>query len=157
MKTTKEHFRKFVEYFDANIKEFGLTEWSVSYFHEELPNHAAMTTAQHEARMAAITLSTDIGAEPVTHVALRRLAYHEACELMLAEYFDLINRRGTLSSEDLESLTKQLNHKVIHRLIFRYHKSPAESVSFSVYRPETPEYEMTPAFTDSEKTDSENS
>lgn len=139
-KTTNEHFKHFVEFCEAEIKAFGLTDWEVYYYHEDLPdNAAAQTEAHHEARVAYISLTTDWGKTPITSSELQRVAYHEICELLLVEYAELVNRRDDMPFEALKAMGRKINHTVIHRLSSRYHKQGIEEISFSSKRLEAVE------------------
>lgn len=96
-RTTTKHFKLFQKECAKWIEYFGLKDWDISYHHyvgeieDELDNMARITFSVN-ARAATILLMQNWGCTP-TDLLVRRYAFHEVCELMLADIYVFANRR----------------------------------------------------------------
>lgn len=93
IKTTKEQFQLFKKECEKWIKFWGLTEWSMYYYHEKLGSESfAQCCWNLNGRVASITLNTHID-EDKNQWDYKKSAFHEVCELLLSELDGLIRDR----------------------------------------------------------------
>ncbi len=88
MKTTKKHFEIFKAECEYWIDKFNLREWKNYYKHEKskkLPDTLAWIGTNWKGRACTIGLSPDWGKDDIlSDFELCRSAFHEVCELLLA-------------------------------------------------------------------------
>ena len=113
MKIKEEEF----EFFKGEVARWsgflGLYEWDWRVFHggeDDDDTALAWTKADEESGIAAIFLAKKWGMDPVTPKNLSRSAFHEVCEVMLAE-LDWLARMG---ARDVK--VDAATHRVIRRL-----------------------------------------
>ena len=84
-RTTRKHFKQFKSECRYWLNAFGLLGWCVSFFHEMEPDgNLAWESHNVPGRIASLGLSTEWEQlEPNKH-EIRRVAFHEVCELLLA-------------------------------------------------------------------------
>ena len=98
MKTTAKDFKLFKQECQKWIEYFGLINWRISYFGEQLDVDYAVCSWDIEGRCASITFSKYIS-EDVEFPNIKKCAFHEVCELFLADLQSLANTRYTTSIE----------------------------------------------------------
>ena len=134
MQTTKEDFKKFIQFCEAEIKAFGLTEWEVDFYHEDLGTSAlAKTSATPEAKTAYISLNTAWQLRPVSDKQLEATARHEVIDLLLLSVAMAIPHALGLSIGGNSLLLEQRDaaiHAANHRISNRYH--PVSSIDFAM-------------------------
>jgi len=96
-KTTAKHFALFQKECEKWIEYFGLKDWDVAYHHyigenNDDPDSLARVNFTTGARAATIFLMKGWGCKP-TSLLVRRYAFHEVCELMLADIYVFANSR----------------------------------------------------------------
>ena len=133
MQTTKEDFKKFIQFCEDEIKAFGLTEWEVKFYHERLESSFAKNFIVPDAKAAYISLNTEWQTQPVFDQYLREVARHEVLDLLLLPVAMAIPHALGLSIGD-NSLALNLRdaaiHAANHRISNRYH--PASRVEFAM-------------------------
>ena len=114
-KTTKRQFELFKKECQKWIKFFGLSEWDVYHSYEHMDN-AATCASKNMDSLAVFALTTDLGKDILpefgTDRNIRKMAFHEVCELMFARYDLLATRRFDVTEEMLT----QERHQIIARL-----------------------------------------
>ena len=114
--TTPEHFEIFKAEAQRFIDLFGLKDWQVEFCHIHLEYSRANCRFSCQGKQATISLSTEWGEhDDVCAENVRRSAFHEVCELMLADIYGAATDAdvtGRLREERLERAT----HAVIRRL-----------------------------------------
>ena len=120
--TTAEHFAIFKEECQRNIEQFGLLDWCVDFAHKRLADDERALCCFHNAgKVVTITLSTewDETYEPNDYV-VRRAAFHEACELLLAEAHSVALNHSELTITQRYNAISTALHAVIRRLENRW-------------------------------------
>jgi hypothetical protein len=111
VKTTKRHFDIFRKESQKWIKEFGLLDWWVQYSHEDIGD-GAQCRYSYTYKMATLVLSTVFDQDyPATTHKIKRMAFHEVYELVLAEMNTLITSR-VYDKEEAD----RARHAVIRRM-----------------------------------------
>lgn len=110
-KTNQNHYKLFQKTCDFWIKELGLTDWKIYYFHQDEKDSYAWITPDSEAKQASIGLSVDWSDSKITKDMLKYCAKHEVLHLLLA---DLVQTGKYRQSSDTDFTTAQ--HAVIRRL-----------------------------------------
>jgi hypothetical protein len=106
LKTNSKHFQKFKEEAKWWIEFFGLKTWDIDFEHTNLEEADAECQYDVVNRYATIRLNKD-----VTESDIRKLAFHEVVETLLADFFEAAIQRS--SSEEEIDFAK---HNVIHIL-----------------------------------------
>lgn len=89
----------------------GLMEWELFVIVDEMDDYRGTCSWQTTAKMAHITIDSEfLVDEGTTDDDLRKVAFHEICELLLGEFDD--NLKRFYSEEFIEDMT----HRVIRRL-----------------------------------------
>ncbi len=122
MKITTEDFRYFEKKVRYWLKYFQLGDWAVDVVNMEEPDGVdGSCKSIFRQRNAAINISTDIGvfteSEEAKRVEIDTIAFHESCELLLAEL-----RHAATDRHSTEETIEAAIHGVISRLtntIFR--------------------------------------
>ena len=114
MRTTKEHFKTFCWECEKWIDIFGLRDWEIIFTHEkEVPDARASCYRDLTGRIATINLGTDWSNSPnaFNDEGMRKVAFHEACELLIAPlYINACARHVT------EEEIKEASHTIIRIL-----------------------------------------
>ena len=91
---------------------FSLKDWEISYrLGGALPDSRASFECEYESRIARIYLSDEWDEKPCVE-ELKRCAFHEVCELLLADYAILAENRYGVEENAMESA----KHAIIRRL-----------------------------------------
>lgn len=112
--TTPEHFKVFKGEFLRWIDIFGLKAWEIFFDHREPPEPCrAYLSYNTSGRVATVMLSPawENFDEPPTKEMIRKVAFHEACELLLARFNILAQERYVQRDEIREEL-----HTIIRTL-----------------------------------------
>jgi len=118
MNTTTEHFEIFKDEVEYWIEKFHLREWRFRIIHadsKELKDVLAWVTSEWKGRVATISLSvdwTDSTYDVVEKYELCKSAFHEVCELLLADM-------GSIAMIDICSTQRQEFEKSVHSVIRR--------------------------------------
>jgi len=110
-KVTKKDFKLFVNGFTGWQTFFGLSDYRVNFYHDQLEEDiAANITTDLEARVCEVRLTTQIvdGGE----IDFRQVAFHEACELLLNDLSELATRRYLRGDDEVAAA----RHAIIRRL-----------------------------------------
>ncbi|MGL5474008.1 MAG: hypothetical protein ACRDBZ_05235 [Citrobacter braakii] len=114
--TTPEHFALFKSEAQRFIDLFGLLDWQTDFEHQLLDDARANCRFWRQGKQAVLTLSTEWSKyDTLDDERVRRSAFHEVCELMLADIYGAatdVDMTGRLREERLERAT----HAVIRRL-----------------------------------------
>jgi len=97
------------KYSDKYIKEFGLTDWECHYFLSSDMDSVARTRADMTGKVVSFFVSTKY-LKTMSVAETDRTAFHEVCELMLWEYYELCE--DFLSSK----LLQRVAHNTIRRM-----------------------------------------
>lgn len=110
-KTTRKDFRIFKDECQKWINFWGLVNWKVYYEHDyiEIP---ACIVYNLDAMIATITLTTMYDNDFYSIHNIRLNAFHEVCELMLAELMIYANERFDVDKRNLDKAC----HGIIRRL-----------------------------------------
>lgn len=117
MQTTEEHFELFIDTCQFWIDYFGITDWNVDYQFggevEELEgsNPVSFISTSYEDRYAIIWFTSEAPDRLLTDLEIQKSAFHEVCELLLADFFLLAQSRWVSYDQLVSS-----SHAVIHRL-----------------------------------------
>jgi len=111
-KTTAEDFKIFQEEVDKWQKILGLLDWQIHTEQQKL-NHRASCYTNHSGRIATLTLAVtwDNYGTPPGEQEIRRVAFHEICELLLAPLILCAESRYVVAG-DIDSCA----HKIIRTL-----------------------------------------
>lgn len=111
-KTTPEDFKIFQEEVAKWQKRFGLLGWQINTRHQNLRNRAECWTRM-QGRLASIVLGKIFQNydEPPGEKEIRRTAFHEVCELLLARLQTHAEARNTLPGE-----IEEAKHEIIRIL-----------------------------------------
>jgi len=112
-KTTKRQFEIFKKECDKWVGRFGLTGWEIVYKHEHITGDECSLgqNAWHcDGRWSVITLEKDWESE-LNDEKVKRVAFHEACELLFARTRKLACSRNM----DEDELDEEM-HNVIRIL-----------------------------------------
>jgi hypothetical protein len=112
MKIKGEEFEFFKKEVGWWVEYFGLYEWDWRVFHskEEDDEGLAWVKAEEISGIAAVYLAKGWGVDPITPKNLSRSAFHEVCEVLLAE-LDWLSRKCVRDGK-VDAAT----HRVIRRL-----------------------------------------
>ena len=125
MKTSPQDYHTFEGAVLDEIEAWGLTEWDVRFDHEPREGQDAWCGYEYEQKQVCFGLTDDISDSEYSEKFLKKLAFHEVCELLISELITLARMR-TISSEDLTRAA----HCVIMRLQNRiFHDRKTETSS----------------------------
>jgi len=110
MKTTKKHFELFKKEGRKWLREFGLLDWETFFNHKDIDARARYS-ADIEHRIAVLILSTQWEGPQPQNKLIRRAAFHEVAELLLAKIRCLAESRTCDEQELNEAI-----HAVIRTL-----------------------------------------
>ncbi len=112
-KTTAKHFEIFKKECEKWIADFGLTEWNVTFKHEQLKDNVfANCNACYESKLATLSLTIQLDADILISARLRRDALHEVLHLLL---WDLTCLGASRFIGKDELLNKE--HEAINKLV----------------------------------------
>lgn len=85
-KTTKKNFELFKKEAERWIKEFGLIGWEIDILHSNIASdHVAKTNFDACNRWATIRLGKDWGETKISDFEMRKTAFRETAEVLLAK------------------------------------------------------------------------
>lgn len=118
--TTAEHFEIFKAEVKHHVREFGLLDWAVCIRHEDnLPGSLGECEVLIINKTAIIRLAVDWSGAELTNDEIKKVAYHEVCELLLADLGQVWQwHMGT--EDEKKQLVAKFKHDVIRRLENRY-------------------------------------
>lgn len=111
MKTTKQHFELFKKECQKWIEFFGLKDWDVWCVHENVEGNLGSIVYDLLDKQATINLATDWGMTKPTTLEIRKTAFHEVCELLLAR-LGIYGKARFIKEVDFTEAT----HDIIRRL-----------------------------------------
>jgi len=112
VKTTKTHFDIFKRECRYWIRRFGLGDWCVEFFHEQWEGeNMAGCAANLSGAVASLCLYRDWKDIAVTNSEIKRIAFHEVCELLVVRLEILAGARFVTKNEIIEA-----RHGIIRRL-----------------------------------------
>jgi len=117
MKTTKQHFKIFINECEKWITKFELHNWTVVYEHKDLGNRNAQNAINALDHIATIGLTNEIDTcferKMSFNEYIKSLAKHEVLHLLLGDMVDLAYNRY-IQEDELkiceESLVIKLSH-----------------------------------------------
>ena len=104
--TTAQLFDKFVLDCKFFIALFGLFDWQIDYRHSEKKDHRAYIDFHWQGKMATIALCKNWESDEPNDFNIKRDAFHEVCELLLADSY--------IAACDID-LTPQLRREALER------------------------------------------
>ena len=122
-KTTKKHFNLFKKECDYWIKEFGLTNWCVRYYHRKDSKQEvhAWCNFEFSGRAVDITLNAEVDDDyklnPEFETKLS--AFHEVCEVLLFPLRYLAEARFLTDNEidpEIHNIIRTLENAVFDKL-----------------------------------------
>lgn len=111
MKTTSAQFKIFKAECEKWIKVWGLLDWGVDYRHEYLDGVRGQRASNLDGRLVTLSLGTDWEDTLLNNYEVRKVAFHEVAELLLAETHTLGDKRFVS-----ESRIESARHTIIRRL-----------------------------------------
>ena len=115
-KVTKKDFEVFKAEAQKWVKAFGLFGWEIHYDYDEDNDCRASCTSNKEAMLSIIALSREWPAYKPKRTELKKIAFHEVCELLLAK-FRLLAEDRYVNENELES-ERHAIIRVLEHLIF---------------------------------------
>lgn len=112
---TQEDFAIFQDEAKKWLNLFCMSDWEVFFWFEPLEGNRAQCQYSYKDRVANITLSTRAYVK-VDEDDIRGSAFHEVCELLMAELRHLTTNYTEIPSEDRKVLLNSAAHAIIHRL-----------------------------------------
>jgi hypothetical protein len=112
-----QHLKIFKKEAEKNIKRFGLFDFDtyITVSNEnELPDFLALTTAEHTSKLAGMKISKLWPLEQLNNEEIKRTAFHEVCELLLARIRAMA--LGKFSEEEVNEAI----HTIINRLQYAF-------------------------------------
>jgi hypothetical protein len=91
--TDKSHFEIFQKEASYWLNKYGLIGWEIHFAHEENEDARASCTTWGSGRICALTLATKWEGIIPTPKAIAFVAYHEVCELLLADLVETATDR----------------------------------------------------------------
>ena len=115
-KTTDEDFKIFKEEARKWIEVFGLYGWHVFFYHVVLDEFEDCATCSIDLMDRICTIRLNKDWEEATVKEIRRVAFHEVCELLFARIEEISNGRGYNSIDAREEVHNLINtlEKVIY-------------------------------------------
>lgn len=111
--TTEEDFEAFVDEAKFWIARFGLKGWGIDFKVEDIGSRAILRM-NVSGRRAVVSLAKDFGGG-FTKKDVRRSAFHEVCELLLARTWDVALKRDLTPDQRRDAL-EEAQHEVIRIL-----------------------------------------
>lgn len=116
-KTTEKHFKLFKPECDYWIQAFGLIDWEIHYFHETDPDrNLAWESHNVTNRIASMGLSAEWKRPKPTKYMIRKVAFHEVCELLLARLDTEAKFR--FATEDNVNETRHAVIRVLEKIVW---------------------------------------
>lgn len=99
IKTTNSDFETYRKEIQRLIDIFGLKGWHLFFRHESLNDSFAEIRYNMSARNAVFVLNTEFDTIDYSEDQIKRSAFHEVCELLLARISNLAKFRYTTEEE----------------------------------------------------------
>lgn len=115
MELKESDFEEFKKEAKRWIDLFGLKDWKVEYAFSELEDAYAQYSLQWQGKIALITLNKYPAKESSDYINVKRTAFHEVCELLLAD-MEYIALDEEIPYSERKGLTEAARHGVIRRL-----------------------------------------
>lgn len=97
------------------LSYFGLLDWQVVFYHEELSDGGFAETRMHYVgKCAAIVLSNNSEPDTYTEERVKLAAFHEVCELMLGSLYGVMEQH-IAAARDYDAVARG-GHDIIRRL-----------------------------------------
>lgn len=115
VKTTKKHFEIFKNEAGKWIRNFGLTDWDITFEHIKMEGIKAQCRYNLVNRTATLSLSTNYSNECIgfdIEYDVKKSAFHEVCELLLCPLETMVEQRYALGVDDVREET----HCIVRRL-----------------------------------------
>jgi len=114
MKITQNQFKLFQAGVHEWIDFFGLKEWQILFLFERMENNRAEIRFDCVSGIAVFVLNTrwETEEEWVTDTIIRKVAFHEVCELLLGRLVHITNQRHGTTEDGVEEET----HRIIRTL-----------------------------------------
>lgn len=114
--------KKSDEWFELFKKEashwlwyFGMHDWRVTFYHDQLFNlRIAETRMDYIGKCASMILANNLSPDHYTEEQVKRTAFHEVCELMLGSLYCLVEPH--IVSEREHDMMSKAGHDIIRRL-----------------------------------------
>ena len=113
METTKENFTYFIKECEHWIEKFHLREWEFRFRHKDHKNSLAWYKYGWEGRLVTIGLSIKWDEIETTKYNLSKSAFHEVCEILLAN-LESTARLDICPSQEQELTASK--HSIIRRM-----------------------------------------
>lgn len=121
MKVSKRQFSIFQKEVERWLSEFGLrNQWNVLISNEKMDGDVAGRCLwKYSAKIARIILNTELPDGDFDDSAIRRTAFHEVCELLLAEVTYLSKQRFDIMEAEIDraahAVIRNLEHVVFNQ------------------------------------------
>jgi len=115
VKISRKHFDAFRKECNRWMQRYGLSDWRVTFQHEDLYGQTWATCERNpESRLASLTLATWVvpGGSPVDAETISDTAHHEVLHILLAELTALVFRRS-VQEEEIDGS----EHAIVNRII----------------------------------------
>ena len=123
-KTTNKDFKIFRDECRKWIDIFGLKSWSVKYDHRNAAGKDTLASCCYSVtdRVATLVLSKDWGNDVVDDYQIEKSAFHEVCELFLANIRTLAEYRYTTMleiDEEVHAVIRTLENVLYERWLYK--------------------------------------
>jgi len=119
--TTDEHFKLFQQEAKKWLERFGMAGWSVHFDHGNFVGDDALAEVSYRmiGRVATISLAKVWKGCEITDHQLRKTAFHEVCELLLARFNVLAKDRYLADpqqiDEEIHNIVRTLESAVFEK------------------------------------------
>lgn len=112
-----DDYGKFQDYFLEYQKLFGLTDWRVSFSLSSTDIECfAQVHVNYTGKCVDVELNRFPNVDCFEPIDLRRTAFHEACEILLAD-FTYVSLRKEIPDNERADLVEAETHAIINRLL----------------------------------------
>jgi hypothetical protein len=119
--TTRQHFDVFKAECKKWLDYFGLKGWQIDYLHDKAEGNRACVGWKITGRVATITLATeweDWRSVPITDDEIRRVAFHEVCELLLSR-MTMMAKNKIANHEDAVDEESHVIIRTLENVVFK--------------------------------------
>ena len=116
--TTNAHFCDFKRAFVDWLRYWGLLDWEVSFFHQKLDEQVGAIEYNFSAKQVSAYFSTEICGCTDIEYDIKLTAFHEVCELLLAQLREMSNDAHSFDVVDsaIHSIINRLQNKIFGAL-----------------------------------------
>ncbi len=112
MKVTKTQFNLFCSEFKRYVEKFGLLEWELRFFLEDIGKVLSQILPDHLGRICKVSFTENwVDLLPLTDAQIKETAKHEAIELLIADPYTMAVCRFVTDSE-----IETVMHTLVRRL-----------------------------------------